>query len=143
MTPLAGTVDIMSRIDSSGLVFGKDYGACYDSTMARFYYLNEHAKEVISKIMKDFPGHFLSKDEEILYKIYRQDRAFGDAVFLLDAGIQIAPSDMGDKPLNGMHGFAPENEHSFAAILSNSPLPENMNHVADYFNLMIERAEKL
>ena len=143
MTPLAGTADIMSRIDSSDLVFGKDYGACYDSTMARFYYLNDHAKAIISQIMKEFSGHFLSKDEEIAYKICRQDRAFGDDIFLLDAGIQIVPSDMGSKPLNGMHGFAPENEHSFAAILSNSPLPENMNHVADYFNLMIERAEKL
>jgi hypothetical protein len=50
---------------------------------------------------------------------------------------------MGDKPLNGMHGFAPENEHSFAAILSDEALPENITHVADYFNFMIERAEKL
>jgi hypothetical protein len=93
--------------------------------------------------MKDFPGHFLSKDEEIKYRIYRDDRAFGNAIFLLDAGIQIIPSDMGDKPLNGMHGFIPENEHSFAAILSNTALPENMIHVADYFKLMTERAEKL
>ena len=143
MTPLAGSVDIMSRVAQSGLVFGRDYGACYDSTMARFYYLNEKAKEVISEIMQEFPGRFLSKEEELKYKIYRPDRAFGDAIFLLDAGIQIVPSDMGEKPLNGMHGFLPEDEHSFAAILSNEALPENMEHIADYFNFMIERAEKL
>lgn len=143
MTPLAGTVDIMSKMEKSGLVFGRDYGACFDSTMARFYYLNEKAEGVISEIMKEFPGHFLSRDEEIKYRIYRTDRAFGDAIFLLDAGIQIVPSDMGGKPLNGMHGFIPENEHSFAAILSNTVLPENMIHVADYFKLMTERAEKL
>ena len=143
MTPLAGTVDVMSKIAASGLVFGQDYGACYDSTMARFYYLNKNAESVITGIMQEFPGHFLSKDEEIKYRIYRTDRAFGDAIFLLDAGIQIAPSDMGSKPLNGMHGFSPENEHSFAAILSNEDLPENIEHVANYFNLMIERAEKL
>jgi len=143
MTPLAGTVDIMSKVAQSGLVFGKDYGACYDSTMARFYYLSEKAPEVISEIMQEFPGHFLSKAEEIKYRIYRADRSFGDAIFLLDAGIQIVPSDMGGKPLNGMHGFIPENEHSFAAILANEELPENIEHVADYFNLMIERAENL
>ena len=50
---------------------------------------------------------------------------------------------MGDKPLNGMHGFAPENEHSFAMILSNTPIPEKVENVADYFNFMTERAEKL
>ena len=93
--------------------------------------------------MKKFPGHFLSKDEEIKYGIYRDDRMFGDAIFLLDAGIQIVPSDMGDKPLNGMHGFVPEDEHSFAVILSNESLPENIEKVADYFNFMVERAEKL
>ena len=143
MTPLAGTADVMSRIDRSGLVFGKDYGACFDSTMARFYYLNENSEPVIAGIMKEFPGHFLSKDEEMNYKIYRSDRAFGDAIFLLDAGVQLVPSDMGEKPLNGMHGFSPENEYSFAAALSNTVLPEKVKHVADYFDLMIERAEEL
>ena len=143
MTPLAGTVDIMSRIAGSGLVFGRDYGACYDSTMVRFYFLNEKSRDVITEIMKEFPGHFLSKEEEIKYRIYRPDRIFGDAIFLLDAGIQIVPSDMGEKALNGMHGFIPENEHSYAAILSNEVLPDNMEHIADYFNLMIERASYL
>ena len=143
MTPLAGTVDIMKVLEASDLVFGKDYGACFDSTMARFYYLNEKAEPVISGLMKNFPGHFLSKDEEIKYGIYRSDRIFGDAIFLLDAGIQIVPSDMGGKPLNGMHGFAPEDEHSFAVILSNTTIPESVSNVADYFNFMTERADKL
>jgi hypothetical protein len=111
--------------------------------MARFHYLNDSAKSVITEIMKEFPGHFLSADEEKNYGIYRTERAFGEGIFLLDPGVQIAPSDMGGKALNGMHGFAPEEEHSFAAILSNTPLPESVKHVADYFNLMIERAEQL
>jgi predicted AlkP superfamily pyrophosphatase or phosphodiesterase len=37
MTPLTGTADVMAALEKSNLVFGKDYGACYDSTMARFY----------------------------------------------------------------------------------------------------------
>ena len=143
MTPLAGTVDVMSEIDRSGLVFGRDYGACFDSTMARFHYLNENAGKVITGIMNNFPGHFLSKDEEKKYGIYRTDRMFGDAIFLLDAGIQIVPSDMGGKPLNGMHGFVPENEHSYASVLANLPIDENINHISDYFKFMIERAEEL
>ena len=143
MTPLSGTADVMSKIAQSGLVFGKDYGSCYDSTMARFYYLNAKAREVIQKIMKEFPGHFLSEEEERRYRIYRSDRIFGDEIFLLDAGIQIVPSDMGEKPLNGMHGFVPEDENSYAAVLSNTALPENLEHIADHFNFMVERAGKL
>ena len=143
MTPLAGTADIMSRVEKCGLVFGKDYGACFDSTMARFYYLNDMAEPVITGLMKEFPGHFLSRDEEKKYGIYREDRAFGNGIFLLDDGIQIVPSDMGGSPLNGMHGFAPENPHSFAAILSNTPLPDEVEKVADYFNFMIKRADEL
>jgi hypothetical protein len=140
MTPLAGTADIMRAMETTNLVFGKDYGACYDSTMARFYYLSEKAEAVIADVMKEFPGRFLSQAEESLYGIYREDRAFGDAIFLLNAGIQLAPSDMGGAPLNGMHGFAPEDEHSFAVMLSNAEIPQSVAKVADYFNFMIERA---
>ena len=143
MTPLTGTVDIMKKLNNTQLVFGKDYGACFDSTMARFYYLNEKSEAIIKDLMKEFPGHFLTQAEELEYGIYRKDRAFGDSIFLLDAGIQIVPSDMGGSPLNGMHGFAPENEHSFAAILSNELLPNEVEKVADYFNFMITRVEKL
>ena len=143
MTPLSGVADVMKKIEESGLVFGKDYGACFDSTMARFYYLKEGSKPEIERRMKSFPGHFLSREEELKYGIYRSDRAFGDAIFLLDAGIQIVPSDMGEKPLNGMHGFSPEDEHSFAAILSNEPIPETIAAVSDYYRFMTERAENL
>ena len=143
MTPLSGVADVMKKIDERGLVFGKDYGACFDSTMARFYYLKEGSKPEIERRMKSFPGHFLSREEELKYGIYRSDRAFGDAIFLLDAGIQIVPSDMGEKPLNGMHGFSPEDEHSFAAILSNEPIPETIAAVSDYYRFMTERAENL
>ena len=85
----------------------------------------------------------MTKEEEIKYGIYREDRTFGDGIFLLEAGLQIVPSDMGGSPLNGMHGFSPEDEHSYAVILSNTSLPHETENVADYFRLMIERAEAL
>ena len=143
MTPLTQTVDIMSAIEQTGLVFGRDYGVCYDSTLARFYYLSENSREIIEQLMLRYPGYFLTEDDEKKYGIYREDRIFGDAIFLLDAGIQIIPSDMGGKALNGMHGYSPEDIHSAAAILANVPVPEYVNSVKDYFRLMIERADTL
>lgn len=143
MTPLTRSVEVMSTVGKTGLRFGKDYGVCYDSTMARFYYLRDDVQEIVETVMKDFPGHFLTIPEEKRYGIYRADRLFGDQIFLCDAGVQLAPSDMGGKPLAGMHGFAPEDVHSEASILSNVPIPAEIVGVADYFDLMMQRAEAL
>ncbi len=138
MTPLTGTVDIKGVIESSGLAFGSDYAACYDSTLVRFTYLKPGVRERIEALMTPFleKGHFLSEDEERRHGIYREDRLFGDAIFLLDPGIQVVPSDMGNKPLNGMHGFDPSDRWSRAAVLSTEPIPEDVKSVADYFRLM-------
>ena len=142
MTPLTGTVNLMEAIESQGLVFGRDYGACFDSTMARFYYLTEYSREAISVLLETFRdcGHTLSREEEIAYGIHRKDRLFGDQIFLLNPGLQMIPSDMASKPLSGMHGFSPEDIHSDAALLANRPVPETIQCVANYFELMQGRA---
>ena len=145
MTPLTATVDIKTTVESSNLEFGKDYGACYDSTMARFTYLAPGVRERIHTILEKYEdsGHWLTTDEERKYGIYREDRLFGDEIFFMNAGIQIVPSDMGSKPLNGMHGFEPSEKYSLAMIMSNDAIPDYVLTVADYFKLMRERAEEL
>ena len=141
MTPLTRTVDLKSAVEGTSLKFGLDYGACYDSTMFRVTFLTPGAEKVIRAAVKPFEscGHWLSEEEEKRYGIYRSDRMFGDAVFLLDPGIQIVPSDLCAKPLNGMHGFAPEDKDSRAVILSNAEIPKRICRVADYFGLMKQR----
>ena len=143
MTPLVRTADLKSAVEKTGLVFGRDYGGCFDSTMFRVTFLSPEAGPAIRQALRPFEslGHWLTEEEERRYGIYRADRSFGDAVFLMDAGVQIAPSDMGTKPLNGMHGFAPEDKDSFAVILSNDDVPPEIRRVADYFNLMKRRIE--
>ena len=141
MTPLVKTVDLKSAVEKTGLVFGKDYGACYDSTMLRATFLKPGAETAIRAALAPFEsdGHWLSEEEEKRYGIRRADRSFGDAIFLMDPGVQIAPSDMGLKPLNGMHGFAPEDKDSQAVIMSTCEIPPQVRRVADYFSLMKER----
>jgi predicted AlkP superfamily pyrophosphatase or phosphodiesterase len=144
MTPLIQTVDLRSAVEQTGLVFGQDYGACYDSTMFRVNFLKPEAEKTIRDAIKPFEacGHWLSTDEEKKYGIYRDDRYFADAIFLMNPGIQIEPSDMGAHALNGMHGFAPEDMDSQAAILSTEEIPSRILRVADYFSLMRERIEE-
>ena len=144
MTPLRGTADVPSALAKTGLVWGEDYASAIDSTMARFWWLgkgeevNERVKveEKVKAVLADFPGHWLTEEEMKRHGIWREDRKFGDAIFLADAGVQFAPSDMGVKPLNGMHGFDPDDEDSLACWLSTVPVPESVSRVCDYFGIM-------
>ena len=141
MTPLSGTADLKSAIEKTGLVFGRDYGACYDSTMLRVSFLTPEAEPAIRAALAPFAdrGRWLTEEEEKHYGIYRADRRFGDAIFLMAPGVQIVPSDMGLRPLNGMHGFAPEDRDSQAVIMSTEEIPTEVRRVADYFGLMQRR----
>ncbi|MBQ7206592.1 MAG: alkaline phosphatase family protein [Lentisphaeria bacterium] len=144
MTPLTKTVDLKSAVEKTPLVFGRDYGACYDSTMFRATFISPDSERIIREAVKPFEndGHWLTADEEKHYGIYRADRLFGDAIFLMAPGIQIVPSDMGNVPLNGMHGFSPEDKDSQAVVLSTDEIPERVRCVSDYFGLMKQRVEE-
>ena len=141
MTPLTGTADLKSALESTDLVFGRDYGCCYDSTLLRVTFLTPKAEPAIRQALRPFEdrGHWLTVEEEKHYGIYRADRSFGDAIFLMNPGVQIVPSDMGLRPLNGMHGFAPEDKDSQAVIMSTEEIPPEIRRVADYFALMKQR----
>ncbi|MBE6382761.1 MAG: alkaline phosphatase family protein [Lentisphaerae bacterium] len=144
MTPLSKTVDIKSAVEATRLRFGVDYGACYDSTMFRVHYLKLGSRATIESALAPFAddGHWLTEDEERRNGIWREDRAFGDAIFLVNPGVQIVPCDMGLKPLSGMHGYDPEDIHSKAAIMSTDPIPDWLDGVYDYFRLMKESIPK-
>lgn len=139
MTPLKSTIDAPAALAATGLVWGQDYASAIDSTMARFWWLKENAKEKVVDAFRNFPGHWLSLEEMKYHGIWRQDGKFGQDIFLADAGVQFCPSDMGVKPLNGMHGFDPSDQDSQACWLSTDSIPENVSRVCDYFQVMTKR----
>ena len=136
MTPLRGTADAPAALAKTGLAWGEDYASAIDSTMARFWWLKPEAEAKVKAAFAGFPGHWLTDDEMRHHGIWREDHKFGDAIFLADAGVQFCPSDMGVKPLNGMHGFDPADEDSDACWLSTVPVPEGVSRVCDYFAVM-------
>ena len=138
MTPLRGTADAPAALAKTGLAWGEDYASAIDSTMARFWWLRPGAKEKVRAAFAEFRGRWLSEDEMRRYGIFREDHKFGDDIFLADAGVQFCPSDMGVKPLNGMHGFDPGDKDSCAAWLSTVPVPDSVSRVCDYFRVMTE-----
>ncbi len=133
-------VDLMSKVESIGLEFGRDYTATYDSTMGRFWFHNQAARERITALLEQVPtGRILPKQElEKLGCDFEGDQ-FGELIFLMDAGVLIVPSHMGTTPITGMHGYHPDDPDSDASLLSNVEPPTDPKAITDVFHLM--RAE--
>lgn len=136
MTPLRGTQDAPAALAATGLRWGRDYASAIDSTMARFWWLAPGAREKVEAAFAPLRGHWLSEDEMRYHGIWRDDRKFGDAVYLAETGVQFCPSDMGAKPLAGMHGFDPADGDSQAAWLSTAPVPPGLARICDCFRAM-------
>ena len=57
-------------------------------------------------------------------------REYGDDIFLLDPGMLMVPSFMGDRPVAAMHGYDPAHPAMAALLLSNRPIPEAVDRLA-------------
>ena len=112
--------DLISDIDALGLEYGEDYVAMYDSTMARFWFKNDTAREKITNalsLVKE--GNILDDDDLKRVKTYFEDGRFGELFFLMNPEVMINPSYFGKNLINGMHGYHPDAKGSNAALLSN------------------------
>jgi len=144
MTPLCGVFDVAGALANAGLVWGKDYLSCLDATLARFWFTNPESALSVTRALRNAPGKWVSKGQCKFYGIDFADERYGEAIFLMNPGVQISPCDLGRKPLNGMHGFSPEDKDSYAAIMSNTDFSNvDVAHVADYFRLMTRRIDQL
>jgi predicted AlkP superfamily pyrophosphatase or phosphodiesterase len=131
--------DLQKDVEALGLRFGKDYVAFYDSTMGRFWTLNPGAKDRLSGLLDNHPmGRILPPEELQRLGVYFSDAQYGDIIFLMNSGVQIAPSFMGRKAIAGMHGFHPSDPDSAAMICSNQPLSASLTRIQQIFGLMCE-----
>jgi len=138
MHNVTGSYDLMADIEALGLEWNQDYAAFYDSTMARFWFLNGNARETVSKCLENHPkGRILSKDELKASGVWFENGQYGDLVFLMESGIQIVPSFMGMKACKGMHGYDPADPDSKASITSNKPIPESATKIQHIHQLML------
>ena len=130
-------IDLMSTIEALPLTYAKDYVSVYDSTMARFWFMNDNARDLVTTELNGLEcGNILSPQElQSLGCDFEGDR-FGELIFLLDAGSIIVPSHMGLKTITGMHGYHPDHEDSDASLLSNVSTPVPLESITDIFRLM-------
>jgi predicted AlkP superfamily pyrophosphatase or phosphodiesterase len=120
MTPVIEFCDLKTRIEKLGLVFGQDYVAVYDSTMARFWFLKEFARSIIVETLQKEPqGEILSTEQLKQFECNFSQQKYGDLFFLINPGVLICPSFMGETVLAGMHGYDPADKNSVAIFASN------------------------
>lgn len=130
-------VDVISKIEATGLKFGDDYVAMYDSTMARFWFVNENARKVVNDALSQIKDGYIVSEKELKdMRVFFDDYRFGETIFLLDAGKLIMPSFMGLNMIAGMHGYHPHDKDSYCFILGNSEIDENINSITDIRKVM-------
>jgi hypothetical protein len=135
-------LDLRSKIDALPVRMGADYAAVYDSTMARFWFFNDFARRQILCALNQVPQGRVVPDKELeAMHVLFPDRYFGELIFLVQEGVLIVPSHMGERPIRGMHGYHPGDKHSYALLCSNIPeIPDDVMAIPDLFRLMISEA---
>jgi len=137
MADVIGSINLIEKIEATGLRYGEDYIAMYDSTMARFWFPNPQARAKVETALSQVQqGRMLNAEDYRRWHCDFGDPRFGELIFLLQPGWLIVPSYMGLQAIPGMHGYDPADKDSYACVLSNRPLPETMHDLTDLRALM-------
>ena len=135
-------LDLRRQVESLGLKMGEDYAVVYDSTMARFWFLKEGARERIVDLLETVSeGRIMTDGELRHYRAYFEDHAFGELIWLAHEGVLIVPSHMGERPIRAMHGYHPAAPQSYATLFSShgEDVTDDISHIPHIHRLM-ERA---
>jgi hypothetical protein len=135
-------LDLKRVIELLPLRPGSDYVVVYDSTMARFWFFNQNARDQVTAALSRLPQGRILPDAELeeLGALF-PDRYFGELIFLVREGVLIVPSHMGERPIRAMHGYHPSEPQSYAGLCTNrTDLPDTVTAIPDMFGLMLRDA---
>lgn len=145
MTPVSEKYDLLARFEGLKLRMPEDYLAVFDSTMARFWFFNDKARQEVTAILENVPcGRMLSDSELKQFGVFFPDHRFGELVFLLHPGWLLSRSDFNGsswKPV-GMHGYHPDDPYSDGVFLSNREPEASLRSVQDVHQWMWTEAQR-
>ena len=129
MVNVTRTLDLSERLENTGLEFGIDYAYFLDSTMARFWFYNQAAREAVETALGNVAGgHLLDEQALAAYEIAECDSRNGELVFLADPGVLIFPNFFqgSGEPIKGMHGYDPDCADNLGFFMvHNAAVPPN------------------
>ena len=145
MVEIKKTIDIESQLKSSGLKVPDDLVYFLDSTQARFWFKNEHAKKVVEEILGRFSdsGRILNEDDLTRLHIRYDHNKFGDLFFAVNESVMIYPNFFQrTSPSRGMHGYLPEVKDNQAAFIvagcGQQKRPEDPIDMVDLFPIILD-----
>jgi len=136
-------LDLKGKIDALPLIMAEDYAVVYDSTMARFWFFNDYARQQVTQCLNHVQEGRIVPDSELadLGALFA-DRYFGELIFVVKEGVLIVPSHMGKRPIRGMHGYHPSEKQSYAVLCTyQDKIPEDISAIPDIYRLMTRDAE--
>jgi hypothetical protein len=143
MTPVQHHFDLVGEIETLGLKMPGDYLAIYDSTMARFWFFNDKARQSVRDCLDRLSCGRVLPDEELgQLGVFFEDRRFGELIFLLHPGWLVSKGDFNGRgwmPI-GMHGYHPQDPWSDAIFLSSSQPTVSVRAIADVYTCMRDAA---
>lgn len=137
MAKIENSVNLKGEIENLGFKIPQDYVPFYDSTMARFWFFTERSRETITRLLQEKTyGKILTKNQLIDFGIDFNDNMYGELIFLMNAGVVINPSFIGNAVPEGMHGFDINDGAMDAILVSNVEIKQEIQNVKDFFRLM-------
>jgi len=132
MVDVTRETDLMGRLRALGVEWPRDCLAFFDSTMARFWWRAPGVRDrVRAALERSGVGRWLTPEDLERAGARFPDHEYGDDIFLLDPGVLLVPSYMGDRRLAAMHGYDPSHPDMAALLWSNRAVPERVRHLKD------------
>lgn len=142
MSRVNNYIDLMSMLNKlNSISLYKDYIVFLDSTLVRFWFFNNHAKDKMIEYLNTLEfGHVASNEEKNMLKIPNDRTQTGDIIFLIDEGYVAYPDFWsGTRKPKGMHGYAyPNSKESLPVFITNKNMSHYYKSTPIYFTDIIE-----
>lgn len=83
----------------------EDYFVFLSSTMACFWFKNEHARKTIEKFLSSLDYGRIATKKELKERGIPTDKKHGELIFWVRKGLNISPNFYLIEPIKGMHGY--------------------------------------
>ena len=148
MVPVNKKLDLMKIIASTNCRLHKDYEAFYDSTMARFWFMNENTSSVIRLCLENNCskyGIIIDSDNCKKYRVplhlknKKGKSVYGDLIWCANPGVLISPDyfHSAKEAENGMHGYIEVVEGHGTGVFVKSNSGEKMRQIEKAYSSVV------